>query len=379
MVGANTSLLSCAQRGDAGSTADSRSAAPQPSAGAPGEFRFRDLEHRFKNALALVLSIVKQSRNNARTIDCLVNDIERRIDALARTHCLAFGDGATENCFKRLVEIELAAFAPVDGNRVYLAGAPLKLDKKASSVLPLVLHELVTNAVKHGCLSAPKGRLEISWTRNHGVGARISWIERGGPTVHEPASLAFGANFIRGIVESELDGCIEIQFAPEGLNVTLSVPDSVILPVGNSTAGETIVSPSENGIERNLEVILAQARILVVEDNLVVGLDLEETLQDFGAKEVILAGTINEALNAVEAGDLALAILDFDLGNSVSSAPVAEALATARVPFVFLSGYSLGLDVPAHLAEAPVLNKPVSLSDLREAVSKALTGGGHSA
>jgi two-component sensor histidine kinase len=91
-----------------------------------------------------------------------------------------------------------------------------------------VLHELTTNASKYGALSAPEGRIEISWRVEPRPGKpsrlRIEWRERDGPPVEAPERSGFGSRFIQGSVATELLGVARMEFEPEGLRCTIDVP-----------------------------------------------------------------------------------------------------------------------------------------------------------
>ncbi len=117
-------------------------------------------------------------------------------------------------------------------------------------------------------------------------------------------------------------------------------------------------SPESNG---------APARVLVVEDNVIVAMSAEEQLLEIGVVEVVVAHTVAEAQAQCDGGRFDFALLDFDLGNETSVA-VAERLKSAETPFVFASGFGDQLDLPAQLAGSAVLRKPYFLADLEKAV-----------
>jgi two-component sensor histidine kinase len=90
--------------------------------------------------------------------------------------------------------------------------------------LALVLHELATNAVKHGALSVPGGRVRVAWEVEETEGARrlrLRWEERGGPRVRQPATRGFGTDLIKAAVGG-LDGGAELTFAPRGLEAEIT-------------------------------------------------------------------------------------------------------------------------------------------------------------
>jgi two-component sensor histidine kinase len=96
----------------------------------------------------------------------------------------------------------------------------------------LALHELATNAIKHGALSAPHGMLSISWdvdrTRN-ADGLKLDWREFGGPLVTAPKQTGFGHMVMKRMIEQAVQGTVELNFAPQGLQWSLRAPATVFL------------------------------------------------------------------------------------------------------------------------------------------------------
>jgi two-component sensor histidine kinase len=118
---------------------------------------------------------------------------------------------------------------PYGGERtaVTIAGGPAaKLSAAKVQALALVLHELATNAVKHGALSAPGGRVRVGWEVEETGGVRrlrLRWEERGGPPVGPPAARGFGTTLVGHVAARELGGPAELTFAPEGLEAEIAV------------------------------------------------------------------------------------------------------------------------------------------------------------
>ncbi len=98
----------------------------------------------------------------------------------------------------------------------------MKLPADAARNLSLVFHELVTNAIKHGALSLPEGRIEIAWATDD-TGLTIDWIERGGPPASPPDQRGFGTRLVVGCVKS-LGGKVDASFPPEGLECRMTIP-----------------------------------------------------------------------------------------------------------------------------------------------------------
>jgi two-component sensor histidine kinase len=179
----------------------------------------REVDHRAKNALALAQSIVRLTRGD--DVKAYVQSVEGRINALARVHTvlsLSSWQGAE---IKRLVDEELAPYSL--GNRISLSGPEVQLRPATAQTLALALHELVTNSAKYGALSSQSGRLSVNWEDTTGL-LRLSWEEKGGPPVQEPASRGFGTRSVIASIESQLGGKADFDWRPEGLLCVLSVP-----------------------------------------------------------------------------------------------------------------------------------------------------------
>lgn len=117
---------------------------------------------------------------------------------------------------------------------------------------------------------------------------------------------------------------------------------------------------------------LKSAHVLIVEDSMIIGLDLEETLTGFGVGRVTLVATAAEAIETIDAGTVTVALLDLGLEGNTTSLPAAEALRASNVPFAFLTGYTDPAGIPAHLAAAPIFGKPVSTTKLRNGILSLL-------
>jgi two-component sensor histidine kinase len=109
-------------------------------------------------------------------------------------------------------------------------GPEVNLAADASQAIGLALHELTTNAIKHGALSSSRGRLDISWAVNQASsagGLKLDWREHGGPLVTTPKQKGFGHTVIKRMIEQAVRGTVELTFAEEGLHWSLEAPDSI--------------------------------------------------------------------------------------------------------------------------------------------------------
>jgi two-component sensor histidine kinase len=124
-----------------------------------------------------------------------------------------------------------AALAPYSG-RVAARGKDVALAPEAALTLSLVLHELATNAAKHGALSAPEGRVEVGWRidQDGGTGPRfcLSWAERGGPPMVPTARGGFGRALLEEMPRHDLGAEVRLDFRAKGVAYALAAPLSVV-------------------------------------------------------------------------------------------------------------------------------------------------------
>jgi two-component sensor histidine kinase len=183
----------------------------------------REVDHRARNALTVAQSLVRLTK--ADTIESYIEKVEGRVSALARSHTLLADNKWGGADFRELVEEELAAF----GDRIRMNGPAVQLSAAAVQPLGLVLHELATNAAKHGALSAPDGFVELEWRRDGDGTITMRWCERGGPEIPQAGPGAsrppgFGSRLIQGTAVRQLGAEIFSDWAPTGLCFTLKLP-----------------------------------------------------------------------------------------------------------------------------------------------------------
>ena len=188
----------------------------------------REVDHRAKNALAVVQSILRLTRvDDPSTFRAAV---QGRIAALARAQTLLAREGWGGASLRNLVEEELAAYEPAPGAaaRALLDGPAVMLAPGAAQPLAMALHELATNAAKYGALSTIGGSVTVTWRRDRDTdGLTLVWTERGGPRVAgPPRRRGFGTSVIAGTVERQLGGRATTEWQRDGLRCTIAVPSS---------------------------------------------------------------------------------------------------------------------------------------------------------
>lgn len=176
----------------------------------------REVDHRANNLLAVVQGAITLS--NAETPAALKEVLIGRISALARAHQLLAGGRWTGADLRRLIEEELHPYAGADDARVSIDGEPYALSPVAAQGVAMAVHELATNAVKHGALSTPAGRVEVSWTRGtDGAPAVITWREAGGPKVREPTRHGLGMSLLERALTGAAGGRTRLAWEAGGL------------------------------------------------------------------------------------------------------------------------------------------------------------------
>jgi two-component sensor histidine kinase len=197
------------------------------------EFVMHELSHRSKNLLTVVQSMARQVARQTENFKDFDAAFSTRLRAFADTHDLLVTRGWHGTDIRDLIRTQLTSFVEPNENRLTSEGPDLMLTPKAAEQIGLALHELGTNAAKHGALSVPAGRVKIQWDlEKDGLDKghlRIEWMERGGPTVNESHSSGFGHMIITKIVPVSLQGRASLLFHSEGARWTLVVPASSVL------------------------------------------------------------------------------------------------------------------------------------------------------
>jgi PAS domain S-box-containing protein len=323
----------------------------------------REVDHRARNTLAVVQAIVRLTHAN--TTPGYVAAVEGRIRALAQTHNLlskSYWQGAD---LGQLASEELAPYRNSGAAKIKVSGPPVFLPPDLAQTIALALHELATNAAKYGALSSRSGEVTMTWKVEPG-NLVLKWVEAGGPPVTAPASQGFGTKIINASIKRQIGGKVSFDWRPQGLQCRLA------LPYGNKDAMRT--SPRVARDDGNLVQLKVGTalRLLLVEDEVLVGMMMRDVLTDLG---FFVAGpfcTLAEATSAATNGRFDCAILDVNLGGEPVY-PVAELLAERKVPFIFVTGYDdKGLD--SRYADAPVLQKPIDQGSLKDILGSVVGG-----
>jgi PAS domain S-box-containing protein len=330
-----------------------------------------ELDHRVKNILSNVSAIARLSSQRATSVDGFVKALDGRIQAMSRAHTLvrrvAWG-GA--NLFSLVTET-VAAFRSRTGTNIEINGDPVFVVPELTQSLALIIHELATNAVKYGALSTANGSVIISWTKIVAAPPRLRfvWQERGGPPITPPSQNGFGLTVLNAAAQ-DLGATAKCDFNADGLVYRLEGPFEVTQGgLGFEPPADEQHADPEDGMQNG-----KACRILIVEDEGLVALQLQAELEEAGHFVVGPARSLVQGLLLAEQEDIDAALVDVSLGRE-SSVPIADRLLARSVPFAFATGYADSTMLPERLRCIPRLSKPYVPQDVRRIVAGLVARG----
>jgi CheY-like chemotaxis protein len=237
------------------------------------------------------------------------------------------------------------------------------------------LHELATNARKYGALSVPTGQLSIQWDVN--IGARkevfLKWQESGVPNIKAPRSYGFGSTLIKRTIKANRGEAV-VHYGAEGITCEIKLPlqdekfesRSAVATNGNARKA----CWNGRGL-KNRAVDLSGKRVLLIEDEPLIAMEMESELSSLGLEVIGPAAHVDSAKQLIAESAFEAALVDVNL-NGTSVEEVAAALAQKGIPFAFATGY--GRDtLPEAFRDAPLLAKPVETDALIDVLSDLLS------
>lgn len=184
-----------------------------------------ELNHRVKNTLATVQSIVSQALRNATDPAAIREAIESRLFALSRSHDLLTRENWESAGLHDVIDAALEPFGIANGRkeRFVVTGRNIRFPPNAALALVIAFHELATNAVKYGAFANDHGCITVDWSIE-GDRLVLRWREKGGPPVTPPSSKGFGSRVIERGLAHELNGSVDLDYRPDGVVCTIDIP-----------------------------------------------------------------------------------------------------------------------------------------------------------
>lgn len=328
-----------------------------------------ELNHRVRNVLSLVRSLISKTRSNTGSYEEFAETLEGRVQSLARAH-----DQLTMRRWgpveiEPLVRAEASAYLGDNGERIRLSGPKVSLDPVAFNTVSLVLHELITNCAKYGALS-DSGHVDLRWGVDIDGSLLITWRETGGPPVRPPERKGFGTTIIERSIPYDLGGRARSVYRLTGFEAEFTIPARfVTVGVGMVSGSAHVEAPAAERIDD------FPRTVLLVEDSMLIALDVEDMLRSLGATRVITAATVRQAREAILGDEIGFAILDINLGNDTSLS-VAEQLQERGIPFAFASGYGEQAQLDGVFAGHEVISKPYGRAEIADALRKTRVDDG---
>ncbi|MGB3226222.1 MAG: PAS domain S-box protein [Desulforhopalus sp.] len=325
----------------------------------------REIDHRAKNLLAVVQSVVQLTK--ADTIEEFAAAVRGRLAALARTHSLLAQGRWRGAHLESIISEEIEPYFKDDGKRFSLSGPPVVIIPEAVQSLGMVFHELATNAAKYGALSVTQGKVEVRWEFTTSGEIRLLWRESGGPQVREPKKKGFGSSLIGSAIKRQLGGFINCRWHSEGVCCEFSI-SKVHIDHTRQLQSLVMIKPVHRKSPHTAS--LHGSRILIVEDDMLIAAGIEQGLRTVGCEPVGPVGEINEAMElARSAPDLHAAVVDVNL-HGQKSWPIIGILRERGVPYSLATGYG---DLTEVEGNPPILEKPFSSKRLVEVMRNLLT------
>jgi len=187
-----------------------------------------ELQHRVRNTLAVVRSIARRTIERSDTIEEFQMHFDGRIGAFARAQSLVARDPSAGIDLETLIAEELLAHHAHEGDRLTIAGPPVRLDPRIADMLGLAIHELAVNAVKYGGLSSERGHVEVRWDVEDTVGATTLALTWRDSNPERPEAndrhYGFGRELIERSLAYDLDAVTDLAIGPDGVRCDIRLP-----------------------------------------------------------------------------------------------------------------------------------------------------------
>ena len=327
---------------------------------------FNELNHRVKNTLATIQAIAGQSLRRASSPSQFVESFNGRVQSLARAHDLLVQTQMVGADLQSILR-EQVLLGGAESSKIRLTGPGVILDARAAVQLGMVLHELATNARKYGALASESGFLSVEWSVSSGTPGILSleWRESGLSNVRVPTQHGFGTVLIERSLQSN-GGSAEMEYRKDGITCRIVLPVAELAPLMGERQAATYRQPHTPAAALN------GVRVLLVEDEPLVAMDVEAILTDQGCEIVGVATSVQSAGVLIDQGGFDVVLLDCNLmGQPVGA--LAQRLRDLAKPFAFATGYGAA-GLPDGFESVSILAKPYRAEELIGVVA-ALTGG----
>jgi PAS domain S-box-containing protein len=196
-------------------------------AGERQQLLLRELHHRVRNNLATVQALLGATGRAAATIDEFRDAFLARIIALGNTHTLLTDDYWPTASLADMLKREIAPFDDPNSQRITLHGPPIQLSVDLAVPVGMAVHELASNAVKHGALSVESGRVTVSWAvanKHNRRTLHLEWVETGGPPLRTPGDKGFGSTLLQRVLPKQCNAEVQLEFEEAGVRFRLRAP-----------------------------------------------------------------------------------------------------------------------------------------------------------
>ena len=330
-----------------------------------------ELDHRVKNTIANIQALIMHTSSNADTLTEFVEGLEGRIQAMAKAHSLLSQSRWEGVSINDLLREELDFHASGHA-AIALDGIDMQLTPKSALSLSLAIHELATNAAKYGALTAPGGRVAVSWRPATDGGVELTWTETGGPLVRQPNRRGFGSTLIERALSMETEGSAIVHYLRTGVVCDIFLPASAVTySAADAQAGANLQTEVPSIVAVPNAEDSEAFRILVVEDSFLISELLVQVLDLLGWVAVGPATRKSKALELAQSEMFDAALLDIDLDGETSW-DVAAVLKARGIPFVFTTGYNVSHVLPDYLAGSAVLVKPYKPADIERRIREVI-------
>ncbi len=187
----------------------------------------RELNHRVKNTLAMLQSLARQTLNRTSDPAEFMEAFSGRLRAISEAHTLLSDREWSGIGLVDLITKQVEPYAIFDPAQIELAGEDMVLPPDHALGLGIALHELATNAAKHGALSVASGHVRVSWQEEPGLDESrvvIHWIESGGPRVSPPQARGLGERLIERSLDKVLSSSVRLSYPETGMEALISMP-----------------------------------------------------------------------------------------------------------------------------------------------------------